>query len=78
MKHISKTLTILIAFILLLGEVSGYKTVYSGKECQDCLNHDKSIKAVCRSQFSQKTSYCCTDDDLKNNAACRDSNLCSD
>ena len=64
------------------GQVQAYKTIYDGAECKSCIYNSSfddttPYAAVCRNQYSDRTSFCCSLDEMKYNRACLQSTLCS-
>ena len=73
----------------LLPLTSAVRTIYSGEDCRACLNVTdnwetrvvgQTYNSVCRSQYNEKMSFCCTSDDFSPNRgskACKLSPLCT-
>lgn len=61
---ITTNLTVLMITLYIMANVQAYKTIRSGNECLECLRDTDKYRSVCRSKFSEQTSYCCSSDDI--------------
>ena len=68
---------IVFLFLVLSSGVSAYKSIYTGQECNACIANNQTWAAVCNSKYSQRISYCCDENDMKNSVACLYAPLCS-
>ena len=68
---------VLLSFLLLLSTSLCFESVYHSEDCRSCLLDPDQFVSICKSQYSDRVSFCCSENDMVVSNACVESPLCS-